>query len=130
MLIIQYLINNNIPNEFWQHIKSLGPRKQNIIPMKVNTEEGVVDTTDDVLNEWQREFSNLYNYEPNNSEYDVNFFTQCQNRTLSFQLEPKNHFINELISYDEINKAVQELKLNKSPKEKTRFIMKYYSLNR
>ena len=99
MLIIQYLINNNIPNEFWQHIKSLGPRKQNIIPMKVNTEEGVVDTTDEILNEWQREFSNLYNHEPNNSEYDVNFFNQCQNQTLSFQLEPENQFINELISY-------------------------------
>ena len=83
--------------------------------MKVTTKESVIDTTDEVLNEWQREFSNLYNHGPNNSEYDVNFFNQCQNRTLSFQLEPENHFINEPISYDEINKAVQELKLNRSP---------------
>ena len=112
-------LNKHNPNEFWQHIKSLGSRKQNIIPMKVNTEEGVVDTTDEVLNEWQREFSNLYNHEPNDSEYDVNFFNQCQNRTLRFQLEPENHFINEPISYDEINNAVQELKLNKSPREDT-----------
>ena len=88
------------------HIKGLGPRKQNIIPMKVTTKESVIDTTDEVLNEWQREFSNLYNHEPNNSEYDVNFFNQCQNRTLSFQLEPENHSINEPILYDEINKAV------------------------
>ena len=56
-------LNKHNPNEFWQHIKSLGPRKQNIISMKVNTEEGVVDTTDEVLNELQREFSNLYNHE-------------------------------------------------------------------
>ena len=28
--------------------------------------EGVVNTTDEVLNEWQREFSNLYNHAPNN----------------------------------------------------------------
>ena len=56
-------LNKHNPNEFWQHIKSLDPRKQNIIPIKVNTEEGVVDTTDEVLNEWQREFSNLYNHE-------------------------------------------------------------------
>ena len=75
--------------------------------MKVNTREGVVDTTDEVLNEWQREFSNLYNHEPNNSEYDVNYFNQCQNRTLRFQLEPENHFINEPKSYVEINNAVQ-----------------------
>ena len=66
--------------------------------MKVNTEEGVADTTDEVLIEWQREFSNLYNHEPNDSEYDVNFFNQCQNRTLRFQFEPENHFINELIT--------------------------------
>ena len=83
--------------------------------MKVITEESVIDTTDEVLNEWQREFGNLYNHELNNSEHDVNFFNQCQKRTLSFQLEPENHFIKEPISYDEINKAVQELKLNKSP---------------
>ena len=97
----------------------MGPRKQNIIPMKVTTKECVIDTTDEVLNEWQREFSNLYNHEPNNSEYNVIFFNRCQNRTLSFQLEPENHFINEPISYDEINKAVQELKLNRSPGEDT-----------
>ena len=112
-------INKHNPTEFWQHIKSLGPRKQNIIPMKVNTKDGVVDTTDEVLNEWQREFSNLYNHEPNNSEYDVNYFNQCQNRTLRFQLEPENHFINEPKSYVEINNAVQELKFNKSPGEDT-----------
>ena len=52
-------------------------------------------------------------------EYDVHFFNQCQNRTLRFQLEPENHFIDEPISYDEINNAVQELKLNKSPGEDT-----------
>ena len=38
------------------HIEGLGPRKQNIIPMKVTTKESVIDTTDEVLNEWQREF--------------------------------------------------------------------------
>ena len=104
-------LNKHNPNEFWQHIKVLGPRKQNIIPMKVNTKEGVVDTTDEVLNEWQRKFSNLYNHEPNNSEYDGNFFNQCPNRALSFQLESENHFINVPISYDVLNKAIQELKL-------------------
>ena len=112
-------LNKHNPNEFWKHIKGLGSRKQNFIPMKVITEESVIDTTDEVLNEWQHEFSNLYNHEPNNSEYDVNFFNQCQNRTLSFQLEPENHFIKEPISYDEISKAVEELKLNKSPGENT-----------
>ena len=111
-------LNKHNPNEFWLHIKSLGPRKQNIIPIKVNTEEGVVDTNE-VLNEWQREFTNLFNHEPKNSEYYVNFFNQWQNPTLRFQLEPENHFINEPISYDEINNAVQELKLNKSPGEET-----------
>ena len=52
--------------------------------MKVNTEKGVVDTTDEVLNEWQRKFSNLYNHEPNNSEYDSTFLTSVTTEHLAF----------------------------------------------
>ena len=50
------------PREFWNKIKTLGPRKSTNIPMEVYNENGEILTDEQsVLNCWKTDFENIYN---------------------------------------------------------------------
>ena len=57
-------LNTSNPTEFWQHIKSLGPKSKPKIPMEVYT-SGISGTKcfdqDIVLSRWKNDFKELYN---------------------------------------------------------------------
>ena len=49
------------PNEFWEKIKKLGPRKCSDIPMEAYDQNGdIVSDEQYVLNRWKTDFENLY----------------------------------------------------------------------
>ena len=60
--------------EFWDHLKSLGPKRKHIIPCEVYDEDGNVRTDRSFVdNSWTRDFSNLYNAQ-NSQEFDDQFY--------------------------------------------------------
>ena len=66
------MISEN-PNEFWEKIKKLGPRKSNSIPVEAYGENREVITDENfVLDKWKTEFENLYNSTGPN-EFDTDF---------------------------------------------------------
>ena len=49
------------PRAFWEHIKKLGPRKANQIPLKVYQENELVSDLNTVFETWKNDFCQLYN---------------------------------------------------------------------
>ena len=71
------------PNEFWEKIKKLGPRKTQRIPMEVYGEDGTVLTDDEtILNKWKTEFQNIYNTDNAASNFDDDFIGKFQHTNL------------------------------------------------
>ena len=65
--------NSKNPKQFWDYINKLGPRKNSKIPERVYIQSNSGPTTDnmnDVLNTWENDFSELYNF---NNETSHNF---------------------------------------------------------
>ena len=53
-------LSTSDPNRFWQHVKNLGPRKKQCIPMEVYTDTGGIECSPlKVLSHWQNEFEKL-----------------------------------------------------------------------
>ena len=108
------------PNDFWEKIKKLGPRKCSDIPMETYDQKGDIITNEAfVLNHWKNDFENLYRND-DNSAFDSHF----QNEALSHKqlleenmLDPlyeSNHDLNQNISTQEIEKIIMNAKNGKS----------------
>ena len=55
-------INTNNPKLFWESLKRLGPKKHNVIPMKVRKNDGTeTGNADEVKEFWKDEFTKVYN---------------------------------------------------------------------
>ncbi len=90
------------PREFWPHIKKLGPRKCNTVPMKVYSENG--DLTSDigkVLNKYKQKFSSLLNNQ-DNYMFNEDFYNEGINRKIDkeknmqeYNYTPNNSLIHQ-----------------------------------
>ena len=102
--------NTQNPREFWKHIKSLGPKKKIQIPLKIHTENGFNTCIDDVLHKWKDDFQSLFN-ETDTSNYDKQFYDSIVQYVHDFEnnISNTNDFVNEPISYDELEKCVLKL---------------------
>ena len=50
-------INMDNPTDFWNHIKKLGPRKEDDIPFAVRTQDGMITNEESiVLKTWENEY--------------------------------------------------------------------------
>ena len=110
------------PKEFWNQIKSLGPRKKKIIPMEVHTEKN--ETSNDpevVINKWKNEFSTLYNnfdksgttsatFKENVKQSNIN-----KEQIMSDPLYVANEMLNCNIEIGEIKSVVSNSKCGKTP---------------
>ena len=108
------------PREFWNKIKTLGPRKSTNIPMEVYNENGEILTDEQsVLNCWKTDFETIYN----NDSFD-SFNSEFQREALSHKrlledrmLDPlyeSNAELNRNISFSEIEKVLLKAKNGKS----------------
>ena len=113
-------INVNDPKQFWQHLKTLGPRSNKSssdIPMEVYTENGQISyEADVVLDKWADCYSSLYSQYDENT-FDDNFYEQCMHDFRNLQTESSlgnNPELNKNIVYSEVNQCVQLAKNNKA----------------
>ncbi|VDI60355.1 Hypothetical predicted protein [Mytilus galloprovincialis] len=112
---IETMVTTN-PNEFWEKIKKLGPRKVKDIPMEVVGEsEEILSNEEDVLNKWRIDFENLYNGK-NNIEFENDHYNQSKvhKQLLESEMEDPlfipNEDLNSNITIDEITKIVMHAK--------------------
>ena len=115
---LEHITTTN-PREFWNTIKSMGPRKQNI-PFTVYKND-TVELTDDieyVKNKWKNDFDGLYKRSSEaNSDFHQNIKyqkTQFEYQMLNGQLE-ENDFLNDEITTSEIKRVINGLKARKTP---------------
>ena len=67
-------VSNKNPTEFWSHIRRLGPRQNNDIPMEVYTADGTIrGERNIVLHTWKNEFEKLYNVNLGVQNFDDDF---------------------------------------------------------
>ena len=112
-------INTNNQTDFWNHIKRLGPRKEDDIPFAVRTEDGMITNEESIfLKTWENEISNLLN-RPDEvlNKFDKTFFNEKKlQKDLMEDMTSSNEEIElkEKITEYEIEKAVEKLKLQKA----------------
>ena len=62
------------PNDFWDKVKHLGPRKGRSIPVEIQDEFGnAIRDENIVFDKWKGDFENLYSCN-SNSEFDDTFY--------------------------------------------------------
>lgn len=100
------------PNEFWDKIKHLGPRKDSSIPVEIVDDNGVViKDQNEVFDKWKEDFSNLYNG-ANSEEFDDTFYDRAKihkyllELNLEDPLYESNVQLNSSISIDEITQII------------------------
>ena len=115
---IETLSSNN-PNEFWNKIKNLGPRKSRDVPIEIVNEKGDSDTTEDnVFNRWKNDFEKLYN-SGDGVDFDETFYNVSKNHKMQLEdtiddpLYTSNHDLNCNFTLDEISCVIMNAK-NKS----------------
>lgn len=108
------------PNDFWEKIRNLGPRRNKNIPFEVIDESGNITRNEqDVLERWRCDFENLYNG-VQSDEFDFDHYLQANiHKTLLEQnmedpLYTTNNSLNAIIITDEIHKIVMQSKLRSS----------------
>ena len=116
------LLQTNDPKQFWEQLKSFGPRKRKGVPMEVYVGESEVSTDPDVvLNTWKSDFSKLYNNFEKPSLESARFKEQIKlNNSVREQnmLDPLfegTDLLNCNISLGEVRAVVMKSKLGKSP---------------
>ena len=108
------------PSEFWNYLKSLGPRKKNHIPMKVYEGDSMITDIEQVLERWKLDFESLYNNQSGEEEFDQEFYTDLMDIKMRREQEmdsdnyEMNEYINQPLSYDEIENVTKNLKLKKA----------------
>ena len=108
------------PREFWNKIKTLGPRKSTNIPMEIYNENGEVLTNEKcVLNRWKTDFENIYNNE-SVDDFDSAFQREALSHKRLLEdrmLDPlydSNAELNRNISFEELEKVLLKAKNGKS----------------
>ena len=111
--------NTRNPKDFWNHLKSLGPKKKAEIPMQVQIEEKNVFETNTILQKWQNDFCNLYN-KPNNINFDRDFYINILRQKCALEnsdyinYEIQNDPLNKPFCHDELKQVIKRLKTNKA----------------
>ena len=106
---------------FWKEINQLGPSRANTIPMRVC--EGGTITTDKnkVLHKWATDFESLHNVtQEAQSTFNSTFHKDILDTVRRYEHEADqedfpNIYLNDQLSYDEVEKAVRKLQNGKSP---------------
>ena len=108
------------PREFWDHLKSLGPKRKHTVPYEVYDEDGNVRTDSSFVDStWTRDFSNLYNAQ-NTQDFDYQFYDNMLQHKRLLEDNMKDPLYDETrssnipISRDEIEKVVFRAKNGKS----------------
>ena len=104
------------PNDFWDKVKHLGPRKDRSIPVEIHDEFGnYIRDENIVFDKWKGDFENLYSYN-SNSEFDDTFYDNVKSHKLVLEnnmLDPlyiSNPHINSNITLDEVVAAILKAK--------------------
>ena len=101
------------PRQFWDHLRSLGPRRKHEIPLEVyDDQRNIISDSDRVFDKWSDEFSSLYNPECTDDQFDQ----QCYDRILQHKrllednmLDPlyqENVLLNYYITRCEVERVV------------------------
>ncbi|MCG8049516.1 MAG: hypothetical protein JAY66_28225, partial [Candidatus Thiodiazotropha taylori] len=114
---IETLSSKN-PNEFWNKIKNLGPRKSRDIPIEIVNESGETDTTEEsVFSRWKNDFEKLYN-SSDGADFDEAFYNMSKNHKsqLEFSIEDPlytcNYDLNCNFTLNEITSTIMNAKKN------------------
>ncbi|XP_060556851.1 uncharacterized protein LOC132717406 [Ruditapes philippinarum] len=104
------------PNDFWQKIKSLGPRKDSSIPIEIIDENGTpIRNEHEVWNRWKSDFEKLYNGTDTGNFDDIHY-RQCLNHKEMIErrnedpLYTPNALMNRNISIEEISSIIMKAK--------------------
>ena len=114
-LEIETMSTNN-PNEFWNKIRKLGPRKDRTIPMEIIQNDGITSSNEkEVLDKWRQDFHNLYNG-VDSGEFDSEHYTRAkmhkyllENR-MDDPLYSSNDTLNCNVSIEEVSKVIMHAK--------------------
>jgi hypothetical protein len=113
-------LQTNDPKKFWSTIKHLGPRKTEIPTCVYNANGELSNDIVLIKNTWFIAFKNLYNNVTENNIFDNNFYNEAikLKATLEDDMSKDGYLsnvaLNAPISYDEIEKVVNNLKLKKA----------------
>ena len=103
--------------EFWASLKSLGPRPDASMPLKVMAKDGYKTDRGDVLYEWKNAFQNLYNQTVLDGEFDEEKKNDWKH-ILPEQMEDEwyvsNIDLNQDIPFHEVEYAISKLKEKKA----------------
>ena len=113
----------NNPNQFWNEIQKLGPKRKNRIKNTLGVRiEGEISYDKNIIQrKWFQDYEKLYSGPPGhiqnaNSKFALNIIARIENRELQM-LQPnyeQNLMLNDIISFDEIEKATKRSKKNKA----------------
>ena len=109
-------LNAKDPKKFWDEVNNLLPCKPRQIPLRVQRGNDYITDVNDVLRAWSSDFSGLYNRAPRDAPSDNSddFYDNCMSHKSIIENEMGNNFggiafVNENISYDEVEKNVLKL---------------------
>lgn len=68
-------LSSKNPNNFWNGIRKLGPRKDRFIPFEIVENGQIVTDENRVYERWKYEFEKLYHGD-NDNDFDDDFFHQ------------------------------------------------------
>ena len=95
------------PREFWNQIKSLGPRSNSELPMKVKDEEGnIISNQEYVFQKWKTDFEKLYNDQACDN-FDETFLSESRNnlKDLESNMSNDNHTLKKIITPYEVDQV-------------------------
>ena len=95
----------NSPKQFWDELKSLGPKKKNKKPKECYTDDGIITSeTDFVRNVWKSEFAKLYNPLTGDNDYNETFLQHAR-ESVSFM---ENNMLDPLRGHNpDLNRATE-----------------------
>ena len=108
------------PNKFWDHIKHLGPKRKDKIPMEAYNDDNTINTDENfVFKKWSSEFENLYNVN-DNENFDNQCFVDIMQRKSFLEermqepLYENNSVLNMTFLRSEVKKVVNSANNGKS----------------
>ena len=101
------------PQQFWNEIKNLGPKRPKKIPMQVWSEGVISSDPVMVLREWEGAFSGLFSKQEESTENIYFDCTSCLSETCS-HLSNSDVNLNRNISREEVLKAIESAKDKKA----------------
>ena len=109
------------PRKFWDHLRSLGPKRKQDTPFEVYDEQGNVTLDPDIVCEkWSTDFSSLYNQRDTEAQFDNQFYDEILKHKRLLEenmLDPlyeENTSLNHTINRNEVEHAVFRAKNGKA----------------